>query len=81
MIHGTIETWQTTCGGLLHVGRCVVTNETVSAGQVMALQLPDGPARGFERVTLFWRNRQRDGWSECAFEIHDRRLTTSEDRP
>lgn len=78
MIDGRIETFATAAGGKLYRGRCEVTNESVTAGEVMSLQLPDGPAAGFERVTLSWVNEQHGGASRCAFEVLDRRILSEE---
>ncbi|MBA4187574.1 MAG: hypothetical protein C0467_06100 [Planctomycetaceae bacterium] len=72
MIDGKIETFKTPSGGKLYRGTCVVTDETVTAGEVMSQQLPDGPSPGFERVTLNWKNTQAARGSSCEFEVIDR---------
>lgn len=74
MIRGTIETFAVEGGGTLYRGECVVARETVTAGEVMAAQVPAGPAKGFVRETLRWVDAVGcDGTSRCEFEILDRR--------
>ena len=73
MIRGKIETFRTEDGGKLYRGTCRVVGETVTAGEVMSQQIPEGPAPGYQRETLFWRNTQDANGSRCEFEILDRR--------
>lgn len=79
MIQGKIETFCTAAGGKLYRGWCVVRDESVTAGDVMSHQIPDGPQPGFERLTRYWRNTQGAHGSRCEFEIEDRRPGAVED--
>lgn len=78
MIRGKIITEEYPDGSRLYRGTCVVRNETVSAGNVAANQIPDGPAPGFVRRTLRWVNVQDAGGSRCEFEITDERPAHAE---
>ena len=74
MIKGTITTEEFKDGTRVYRGECVVRQETVTAGEVMSQQIPEGPAPGFERLTRFWRNSQDAASSRCELEIVDKRI-------
>jgi hypothetical protein len=73
VIQGSIITHEFPGGTRLHMGHCEVLRESVTAGIVLASQCPDGPPKGYERVTLRWvETETHDGGSRVDFEIVDR---------
>lgn len=73
-IDGLITTTEYADGSATHSGWCVVVQETVLAGDVIAAQLP-ALKHGYTRRTLRWVNTQTDDESRCEFEVRDEMQT------
>ena len=81
MIDGRIQTAEQPDGSIIYRGHVRVTGETLTAGVVASGHIPEGPRKGFERVTRRWvcSPCEPDGdisgnstyCSSCSFEVTD----------